>query len=126
MQSTCLVRASSVGTGGGVASGVTRPIRELVSELTPGEGEKAVITGNPHDGLGEAQGLKLGVGHHSPHIGGSLGQGIIGCAMNGDAMIVEVRVHRGLQVGGAVSTADFGFGVQNPSRTAIAVESPIE
>jgi hypothetical protein len=108
MHCTCLIRGSSFGAGGDVASGVRRPIRELVSALTPGESEQGTITGYPHDRLGDALGDMLGIGHGSPHIGGPLGHGAIGCAVNGDAMSVEAGAHRGLQVDGVRSTADSG------------------
>jgi len=53
-------------------------------------------------------------------------QEIVCSAENGDAESVEVGVHRGLLVDdGDFSTADFGLSAQNPSNTAIAVESLI-
>jgi hypothetical protein len=47
-------------------------------------------------------------------------------AINGDAESVEVGVHRGLLADdGVFGTADFGLSAQNPTNTALAVESII-
>jgi hypothetical protein len=54
-----------------------------------------------------------------------LRQEIVRRAENGDAESVEVGVHRGLQVDGALDTADFGLSAKNPSDTATPVESTI-
>ena len=56
---------------------------------------------------------------------GGSGRKIVRRAVNGDAESVEVGVHRGLLVDGDFGTADFGLSAQNPSNTAIAVESTI-
>ena len=50
---------------------------------------------------------------------------VVAGPVNDGAESVEIVVHRGLQVDGVVSTADFGLSVQNPFATAIAVESII-
>ena len=45
--------------------------------------------------------------------------------INGNEQQVEVGVHRGPLVGGALSTADFDLSATKPLTTAIAVESII-
>ena len=68
----------------------------------------------------------LSVRDQPPGIGRPLGQEIISRAINGDAESVEVGVHRGLRVDGAVlSTADFDLSVSNPVSTGMRVESII-
>jgi len=75
--------------------------------------------------LGDTQRDDFRVGDHTARICGEFWQEIIRCAINGNAEQVEVGVHRGLRVGDALSTADFGLSAQNPFTTAIAVESLI-
>jgi hypothetical protein len=75
--------------------------------------------------LGDAESCHLGVGDPATAISGLLGQEIVRRAINGSAESVEVGVHRGLQVDGDLSTADFGLSASNPSITALAVESTI-
>jgi hypothetical protein len=50
---------------------------------------------------------------------------VVAGPVNDGAESVEVGVHRGLQVDGALDTADFGLSAHHPSNTAQAVESII-
>jgi hypothetical protein len=50
---------------------------------------------------------------------------VVAGPVNDGAESVEVGVHRGLQVDGALDAADFGLSAHHPSNTAQAVESII-
>ena len=107
-------------------AGLTGAAWEQVPELAPGQGEKAPIRRDAHDRLGDTERDHLGIGDDAPGVGRGGGQEIVGRAINGDAESVEVGVHRGLRVGGAVlSTADFDLSASNPVSTAMSVESLI-
>jgi hypothetical protein len=75
--------------------------------------------------LRHAQRDDLRVCDASPGVRRLLGQEIVRRAINDGAESVEVGVHRGLQVDGALDTADFGLSAPKPSNTAHAVESTI-
>ena len=87
--------------------------------------EEAAVAWDAHDGLGDAERDDLGVRDPAAGVARSLGQEIVGRAINGGAESVEVGVQRGLLVDGAVNTADFGLSALNPLITALAVESTI-
>lgn len=109
-----------------VVAGLAGAAREQMPQLAVGEGEKAPVRRDTHDRLGDAEGDQLGVRDQSAGVGAPLGQEIIGRAINGDAESVEVGVHRGLRVDGAVlGTADFDLSAPNPVSTVISVESLI-
>ena len=88
-------------------------------------GRKIETAGDSHDRLGDTQRDDLCVCDHPTGVPWRFRQEIVSRAIHGDAESVEVGVHRGLLVDGDFSTADFGLSAQNPSNTAIAVESTI-
>src|SRR5579871_3436890 len=100
-------------------------LRKQVRESLPGNLEEAPIARDPHDRLRNAERDDLRVRDPSPGVPGPLGQEIVRRAINDGAESVEVGVHRGLQVDGALDTADFGLSATNPSNTANTVESTI-
>jgi hypothetical protein len=76
--------------------------------------------------LGDTERDDLRVCDHPTSVPWPFRKEIVSRAINGGAESVEVDVHRGLLVDdGDFSTADFGLSAQNPSNTAIAVESLI-
>jgi hypothetical protein len=99
--------------------------REEVREALGSHLEKPTITWNPHDRLRDAERDDLRVCDALPGVPRLLRQEIVSRAVNDGTESVEVGVHRGLQVDGALDTADFGLSAQNPSNTAQAVESTI-
>jgi len=96
-----------------------------VGEPLAGHGEKAAVTRDAHDRLGDAEGDHLGIGDPPPRVARWSGQKVVARAINGGAESVEVGVQRGLLVDGAVNTADFGLSALCPPFTALAVESTI-
>ncbi len=85
-------------------------------QLAAGGAQKAAVARDPHQHLGNAERDHLGIGQLAAGVARGLGQEIVGRAVDTDAQQVEVGVHRGLQVDGAVSTADFGLPSPGPSR----------
>ncbi|MQA75715.1 MAG: hypothetical protein GEU88_15470 [Solirubrobacterales bacterium] len=85
--------------------------------------EEAAVRGNAHDRRGDAEGDDLGVGDVAAPVRAWLRQEIVGGAINRDAESVEVGVHRGLSVDGAVNTVAFGLSASDPLNTGIPVES---
>jgi hypothetical protein len=89
------------------------------------DGQKAPIGRDAQRHLGDRQGDHLGVIEIAPAVGRGAGQEIVGGDINRGAEGVEVGVHRGLRVDGAIATADFGPSVHSPCSTARSVESII-
>jgi len=89
------------------------------------EREEPPIRRDPHDRLRHTKRDDLRVCDPSTGISWLLRQEIVRRAENGDAERVEVGVHRGLQVDGALDTADFGLSAKKPSKPATTVESTI-
>ena len=86
-----------------------------MTELTSREGEKPSIRRHTHDRLRDTKGDQLRVSDQPPRVGRTLGQEIISRAINSDTESVEVGVHRGLRVDGALlSTVDFDLSAPNP------------
>jgi hypothetical protein len=98
---------------------------EQVRQPLAGDGQEAPVRGDAHDDLGHGQRDDLGVGDLSPRVGSPAGQEIVGGDINRGAEGVEVGVHRGLRVDGAIATADFGPSARGPFSTARSVESII-
>jgi hypothetical protein len=108
-----------------VEAGLLGQLGEEITKVLAGDREEAAIGGDAHDRLGDAEGRDLGVGDPATGISGLFGQEIVCRAINDCAESVEVGVHRGLQVDGDLSTADFGLSALKSSITAFAVESTI-
>jgi hypothetical protein len=88
-------------------------------------GEEAAVRGDAHDDLGDRQRDHLGVIEFPAGVRRPAGQEIVGGDINRGAEGVEVGVHRGLQVDGAIATVDFDPSASNPGTTEISVESII-
>ena len=99
--------------------------RKQMPEPDPGHGQKAPVGRDAHGHLSDGQGHHLGVVDLSPGIGRPMRQEIVGGDINRGAEGVEVGVHRGLRVDGAIATADFGPSAPSPFTTARSVESII-
>jgi hypothetical protein len=104
---------------------LARQVGEEMPELAAGGAQKAAVARDPHQHLSDAQRHHLGVRQLAAGVAPGLGQKIVGRAVDTDTEQVEVGVHRGLQVDGAVSTADFGLPLLVPRATARAVASII-
>ena len=96
-----------------------------MSQAASGDGEKAPIRGDAHDGLGQGEGDQLGVGDAAAGVASPRGQEIVGGDINRGAEGVEVGVHRGLRVNGAIATVNFDPSALSPGSTAKSVESVI-
>ena len=105
--------------------GLGRQLGKQMAKTLGSNLEKTTVAGDPHDRLRHTKRDDLRVGDHTTRVPWRFRQEIVRRAINGDAESVEVGVHRGLQVDGVISTADFGLSAQNPSDTALAVESLI-
>jgi hypothetical protein len=81
--------------------------RKQVRELPPRGLEETAVARNPHQHLRDRKRDDLGVGQLPARVRGRIGQQIVRRAIDSDAEPVEVGVHRGLQVDGAIDTADF-------------------
>ena len=90
-----------------------------------GHGEETPVGWDPHRHLGHGQGDHLGVSDLTARVGARLGQKVVGGDINRGAEGVEVGVHRGLRVDGAIATVDFGPSARSPFTTARSVESII-
>jgi len=100
-------------------------VRKQVPELAAGGAQEAAVARDPHQHLRDTEGDHLRVGQLTAGVTRTLGQEIVGRAVDTDAEQVEVGVHRGLQVDGAASTAGFDLPPQDPRATARAVASII-
>jgi hypothetical protein len=87
--------------------------------------QETTVARDAHDRLRYTKRDDLRVCDQTTRVCRRFRQEIVCRAINSDAESVEVGVHRGLQVDGVISTADFGLSAQNPSNTALAVESLI-
>ena len=96
-----------------------------MAKALPRDLKEAAVAGNPHERLRSTERDDLRVRDHPTRVRCRLGQEIVGRAINRDTEKVEVGVHRGLQVDGDFSTADFDLSASNPSNTATTVESLI-
>jgi hypothetical protein len=104
---------------------LARQAGEEVPELATGGAQEAAVGRQPHQHLGDAQGDDLGVGERAPRVARSLGQKVVGRAVDTDQEQVEVGVHRGLLVDDVRDSADFDLLVLVPIATAGAVASII-
>ena len=89
-----------------------------MGEPLPGDLEEPTVARDPHDRLRDAERDDFRVCDHATGVPWRFGQEIVSSAINDGAESVEVGVHRGLQVDGDFSTADFGLSAQNPSNPA--------
>ena len=78
-----------------------------MGELPPRRLQEAAVARNPHQHLRHAQRDDLGVAELPSPVARRLRQQVVRGAVDSDAEQVEVGVHRGLQVDGAIDTADF-------------------
>ena len=101
-----------------VIAGPLWQLREQADEPPAGDRQEALVGGNAHDRLGDAEGDDLGVCEASAGVFSPARQEIVRHAVNGGEKSVEVGVHRGLRVDGDfLDTADFGLFTENPSIT---------
>jgi hypothetical protein len=98
---------------------------EEVSELAPRSAQEAAVARDPHQHLRDAVRDDLRIGQLATGIPRTLREQIVRCAIDSDAEQVEVGVHRGLLVDGAVDTADFDLPHPVPIRHGYAVASII-
>jgi hypothetical protein len=106
-------------------AGLSGRPREQVAQAPAGDGQEAPVRGDAHRHLGDRQGDHLGIVELAAGVGGPAGQEIVRGDINRGAEGVEVGVHRGLRVDGAIATADFGPSARGPFSTARSVASII-
>jgi hypothetical protein len=95
--------------------------REQVTEAFARDREEALVGGNPHDRLGDAERDDLRVGQHPSGVASRPWQEIVGDAEHGNQQQVEVGEHRGpLGSTARAGTADFDLTAVGPSKTAAA------
>jgi hypothetical protein len=96
-----------------------------MAELTTGGTQETAVTRNPHEHLRDAQGHHLRIAEAPARVARTVGQEVVGCAVDTDQEQVEVGVHRGLLVDDVQDTADFDLPLHAPIATAVAVASII-
>ncbi len=96
-----------------------------MADLAARGAQKTAVGRDPHQHLGNAERDHLGVTQPAARVRFALRQQVVSRAVDTDQKQVEVGVHRGLRVDGAVNTADFGLPLSVPRATAEAVASII-